>query len=177
MVADCAHAQLKGSNPGTALEWYDYYIYGTAAALVFDKKFFSGLDPVAGTMASYATFAVGFVVRPLGAALFGHWGDKYGRRRMLLVTVVTIGVVTGVIGLLPTYQTIGVAAPILLVVMRILQGISVGGEWSGAATLAIEHAPIERRGRYAGPSTWCCTCSSGGSRIGSGPRHWSSAGR
>lgn len=138
-----------GAFAGTALEWYDYYIYGTAAALVFNKQFFPELDPVAGTMASFATFAVGFVVRPLGAALFGHWGDKYGRRRMLLVTVVTIGMVTGVIGLLPTYNTIGVAAPILLVVMRVLQGISVGGEWSGAATLAIEHAPVERRGRYA----------------------------
>lgn len=99
-------------------------------------------------MASFSTFAVGFVARPLGAALFGHLGDRYGRRRMLLITVVLIGVVTGCIGLLPAYAQIGVAAPILLAVLRVLQGISVGGEWSGAATLAVEHAPPEKRGRY-----------------------------
>ncbi|SDL09168.1 MFS transporter [Nonomuraea jiangxiensis] len=137
-----------GAFAGTALEWYDYYIYGTAAALVFDGQFFPELSPFAGTMASFATFGVGFVARPLGAAVFGHLGDRYGRRRILMVTVVLIGAVTGCIGLLPTYAQIGVAAPILLATLRLLQGISVGGEWSGAATLAIEHAPKEKRGIY-----------------------------
>ncbi|MQA79211.1 MAG: MFS transporter [Streptosporangiales bacterium] len=137
-----------GAFAGTALEWYDYYVYGAAAALVFDSQFFPSLSPVAGTMASFATFAVGFVARPVGALIFGHLGDRYGRRRMLLITVVLIGLVTGCIGLLPTYAQIGVAAPILLAVLRVLQGISVGGEWSGAATLAVEHAPPDKRGRY-----------------------------
>src|SRR5690606_36389937 len=114
-----------GAFAGTALEWYDYYVYGSAAALVFNERFFPDLDPLAGMMASFATFAVGFVARPVGAALFGHLGDRYGRRRMLLVTVVLIGVVTGSIGLLPTYAQIGVLAPLLLVVLRFLQGISV----------------------------------------------------
>ncbi|WP_207757634.1 MFS transporter [Nonomuraea cypriaca] len=137
-----------GAFAGTALEWYDYYVYGSAAALVFNTQFFPELSPVAGTMASFATFGVGFVARPLGAAVFGHLGDRYGRRRMLLITVVLIGLVTGCVGLLPTYAQIGVAAPILLATLRLLQGISVGGEWSGAATLAVEHAPKEKRGRY-----------------------------
>ncbi|TDD45983.1 MFS transporter [Nonomuraea terrae] len=137
-----------GAFAGTALEWYDYYVYGTAAALVFNTQFFPELSPVAGTMASFATFGVGFVARPVGAAVFGHLGDRYGRRRILMVTVVLIGVVTGCIGLLPTYAQIGVAAPILLATLRLLQGLSVGGEWSGAATLAVEHAPKEKRGIY-----------------------------
>lgn len=137
-----------GAFAGTALEWYDYYVYGSAAALVFGRQFFPDLSPLAGTMASFATFAVGFVARPIGAALFGHLGDRYGRRRMLLVTVVLIGTVTGCIGLLPTYDQIGVAAPVLLALLRVVQGISVGGEWSGAATLAVEHAPPGKRGRY-----------------------------
>ncbi|MGP3937500.1 MFS transporter [Nonomuraea sp. KM88] len=137
-----------GAFAGTALEWYDYYVYGTAAALIFNSQFFPELSPLAGTMASFATFGVGFVARPLGAAVFGHLGDRYGRRRILMVTVVLIGVVTGCIGLLPTYAQIGVAAPILLATLRLLQGLSVGGEWSGAATLAVEHAPKEKRGIY-----------------------------
>lgn len=143
-----ARTVALGAFAGTALEWYDYYVYGSAAALVFSRQFFPVLSPLAGTLASFATFAVGFVARPVGAALFGHLGDRYGRRRMLLVTVVLIGVGTGCIGLLPTYGQIGVAAPILLALLRVLQGISVGGEWSGAATLAVEHAPPDKRGRY-----------------------------
>lgn len=143
-----ARTVALGAFAGTALEWYDYYVYGAAAALVFNHQFFTDLSPVAGTMASFATFAVGFVARPIGAALFGHLGDRHGRRKMLLITVVLIGAVTGCIGLLPTYATIGVWAPVLLAALRVVQGISVGGEWSGAATLAVEHAPPERRGRY-----------------------------
>lgn len=134
---------------GTTLEWYDYYVYGSASALVFNDQFFPELSPLAGTMASFATFGVGFIARPIGAAVFGHLGDRYGRRAMLLVTVVLIGIVTGCIGLLPTYAQIGVAAPILLTALRLLQGFSVGGEWSGAATLTVEHAPSQQRGRYA----------------------------
>ncbi|MEV0050139.1 MFS transporter [Saccharopolyspora shandongensis] len=134
---------------GTALEWYDYFIYGTAAALVFPALFFPALDPVIGVIASLVTFALGFVARPVGAVIFGHIGDRLGRRAALIGTVTLMGVATGLIGLLPSYQTIGIAAPIILAVLRLLQGISAGGEWTGAALLAIEHAPPEQRGRYA----------------------------
>jgi MFS family permease len=134
---------------GTALEWYDYFLYGTAAAIVFNRLYFATHDPVVATSAAFASFAIGFVARPVGALIFGHVGDRYGRRITLLITVTGIGAVTGLIGLLPTYAEIGVAAPILLTALRILQGISLGGEWGGAVTLVIEHAPPERRGRYA----------------------------
>lgn len=134
---------------GTALEWYDYFLYGTAASLVFNQLYFATKDPLVSTMAAFASFAVGFLARPVGAVLFGHIGDRYGRRRTLIITVTLIGVVTGLIGLLPDFTVIGVAAPILLTLLRIVQGMAVGGEWSGAVTLAVEHAPPERRGRYA----------------------------
>ncbi len=134
---------------GTALEWYDYYLFGTAAAIVFNRLYFTSLNPTAATLAAFATFGVGFVARPVGAVIFGWLGDRIGRRPALLITVVLIGVATGLIGLLPGYATIGIAAPLLLVLLRLLQGIAVGGEWGGAVTLAVEHAPPAKRGRYA----------------------------
>ena len=138
-----------GAFVGTALEWYDFFLYGTASAIVFNQLFFATGDPLVSTMAAFATFAVGFVARPVGALIFGAVGDRVGRRKALIITVVLIGTVTGLIGLLPTYAAIGVAAPVLLTTLRLLQGVAVGGEWGGAVTLAVEHAPPERRGRYA----------------------------
>lgn len=140
---------LTAAFTGTALEWYDYFLYGTAAALVFNKLFFPELDPAVGTIASFATFAVGFVARPIGAAVFGHIGDRYGRKAALIITVVLMGVTTGCIGLLPSYGTIGLWAPALLALLRFLQGISVGGEWSGAMLLTLEHTPKEKHGSYS----------------------------
>ncbi|MEU0492343.1 MFS transporter [Nocardiopsis sp. NPDC006139] len=134
---------------GTALEWYDYFLFGTAAALVFNRLYFTTLNPTAATLAAFATFGVGFVARPLGAVLFGWMGDRIGRRPALLITVVAIGVATGLIGVLPDFAAIGVAAPLLLALLRLVQGIAVGGEWGGAVTIAVEHAPPEKRGRYA----------------------------
>jgi MFS family permease len=134
---------------GTALEWYDYFLYGTAAALVFNRLYFVTNDPLVSTLAAFASFAVGFVARPFGAILFGHLGDRIGRRKTLIITVFLIGVATGVIGFLPDFAAIGVAAPLLLTLLRLLQGIAVGGEWGGAVTLAVEHAPEKHRGRYA----------------------------
>jgi MFS family permease len=138
-----------GAFVGTALEWYDYFLFGTAASLVFNRLYFASGDPVVATAGAFASFAVGFAARPLGAVLFGHLGDRIGRRKCLIITVAMIGVVTGLIGLLPTYFSIGVAAPVLLTLLRLLQGVAVGGEWGGAVTLAVEHAPKEHRGRYA----------------------------
>ena len=137
-----------GALVGTALEWYDFFIYGTAAALVFNVLFFPQSDPVVGTLTAFATFGVGFVFRPLGGIVFGHIGDRIGRRETLILTTLIMGVSTGVIGLLPTYETIGAAAPVLLVLLRILQGLGAGAEFGGASTLLAEHAPPERRGYY-----------------------------
>ncbi|MBO1902767.1 MHS family MFS transporter [Leucobacter weissii] len=134
---------------GTALEWYDYYLFGTAAAIVFNRLYFTTFDPVAATLASLATFGVGFVARPVGAFVFGIIGDRVGRRPALVATIVLIGCATGLVGLLPAYADIGVVAPVALAVLRILQGLAVGGEWGGATTIAVEHAPVERRARYA----------------------------
>lgn len=134
------------SFAGALMEWYDFFLYGTASALVFNKLFFPHLSPVAGTAASFATFGVGFVARPLGGVVFGHFGDRLGRKSMLIATVLIIGCGTFLIGLLPTYSAIGVWAPVLLVVLRLLQGIGLGGEYAGAALLTIEHAPERRRG-------------------------------
>ncbi|MDQ8702722.1 MFS transporter [Streptomyces sp. LHD-70] len=140
---------LTAAFSGTALEWYDYFLYGTAAALVFNKLFFPELDPAVGTIAAFVTFAVGFVARPIGAAIFGHIGDRYGRKVSLIITVVMMGATTGCIGLLPTYDTIGIWAPVLLSALRFLQGVSVGGEWSGAMLLTLEHTPKEKHGSYS----------------------------
>jgi len=134
---------------GTAIEWYDFFLYGTAAALVFGKLFFPTFDPLAGTLLSYGTFAAGFLARPLGGIVFGHYGDRIGRKAMLSLTLAIMGVATFGIGLLPTYASIGVAAPILLLVLRLAQGFGLGGEWGGAVLMAVEHAPAHRRGFYA----------------------------
>jgi metabolite-proton symporter len=131
---------------GTTIEWYDFFLYGTAAALVFNKLFFPQLDPLAGTLSAYGTFAVGFVARPVGGAIFGHYGDRLGRRQMLVWSLLIMGVATALIGLIPSYGRIGIWAPILLVTLRFVQGIGVGGEWGGAVLLAVEHSGGARRG-------------------------------
>jgi MHS family shikimate/dehydroshikimate transporter-like MFS transporter len=134
---------------GTSIEWYDFFVYGTAAALVFNRLFFPTLDPFAGTMASFATYAVGFFARPLGGMIFGHFGDKIGRRSMLVTTLMLMGLSTFLIGLLPTYDQVGVLAPVALAALRLVQGLGVGGEWGGAVVLVVEHAHHSRRGLYA----------------------------
>jgi MHS family shikimate/dehydroshikimate transporter-like MFS transporter len=133
---------------GTTVEWYDFLIYGTAAALVFNKLFFPSFDPFMGTLAAFGSYAVGFVARPFGGAVFGHFGDRTGRKTMLTLTMLIMGAGTFLIGCLPTYASIGVWAPILLIVLRLLQGIGIGGEWGGAVLMVIEHAPAGRRGFY-----------------------------
>ncbi|GAA5038327.1 MFS family permease [Thermocatellispora tengchongensis] len=133
---------------GTSIEWYDYYIFGTAAALAFGSLFFPEFSSVAGTLAAFATFAVGFVARPLGAAIIGHFGDRIGRKAMLVLTLLLTGGATFLIGVLPTYAAIGVAAPLLLVVLRLVQGFGVGGEWGGAILIATEHASPRRLAVY-----------------------------
>jgi metabolite-proton symporter len=134
---------------GTTIEWYDFFLYGTAAALVFPRLFFPTTDPLTGTMASFATYAVGFFARPLGGVIFGHFGDRIGRKSMLVATLLLMGVATVLIGLLPTYHAIGVWAPLLLVFLRLVQGIGVGGEWGGAVLMAVEHSRAGRRGFHA----------------------------
>ncbi|GAA5129724.1 MFS transporter [Pseudonocardia adelaidensis] len=136
---------LGASLAGSTLEWYDYMIFGQAAALVFPQLFFPHSSPIAGLLSSFATFAVGFVARPIGAVIAGHFGDRIGRRRVLLATLVTMGVATCAIGLLPTYAQIGVWAPILLALCRIAQGLALGGEWGGSVLLAIEQLPGGKR--------------------------------
>jgi MFS family permease len=133
---------------GTAIEYYDFFLYGLAATVVFGPQFFPSVSPVAGTLASLATFGVGFLVRPLGGILFGHFGDRIGRKRVLVITLLLVGGSTFVLGLLPPYSAIGLAAPVLLVACRIVQGVGVGGEWGGAVLLAVEHAPLRRRSVY-----------------------------
>ncbi|NYV77654.1 MHS family MFS transporter [Streptomyces sp. UH6] len=134
---------------GTTIEFYDYYIYGTAAALVLNEAFFPELSKTAGTLATLSTFAVGFAARPIGAAVFGHFGDRVGRKAVLVVSLLMMGLSTGLIGLLPGYDTLGIMAPVLLVLLRLIQGLGLGGEWGGAALLAVEHAPRKKRGLYA----------------------------
>jgi MFS transporter, MHS family, shikimate and dehydroshikimate transport protein len=133
---------------GTIIEWYDFLIYGTAAALVFNSLFFPNIDPRIGTLASLGTFAVGFVARPIGGAIFGHFGDRLGRKSMLMLTMVGMGLSTALIGILPTYAQIGILAPALLVGLRIIQGVALGGEWGGASLMVLEHAPTGRRGIF-----------------------------
>ncbi|WP_394525507.1 MFS transporter [Paenarthrobacter nicotinovorans] len=140
---------LAASVSGQALEWYDFAIYGLAASTVFPRIFFPGASPLMGLLASFATFAVGFVARPVGGVIFGRLGDRIGRKPALMLTLLLMGVSTVIIGLLPDFGTIGVLAPILLVVLRLAQGIGVGGEWSGAAVLVIESAPTHRRGFFS----------------------------
>ncbi|HEY4615363.1 MAG TPA: MFS transporter, partial [Citricoccus sp.] len=139
---------LGASFIGTAIEWYDFFIYGSAAALIFGPQFFPSEDPITGTLAAFATFAVGFIARPIGGLLAGHFGDRIGRKRMLLITMLVMGGATVGIGLLPNYATIGVWAPVLLVLLRFAQGLGVGGEWGGAVLMAVEYAPRSRRALY-----------------------------
>ncbi|MGH9752756.1 MAG: MFS transporter [Blastocatellia bacterium] len=133
---------------GTAIEWYDFFLYGTASALIFPGLFFPKYDPLTGALASYGTFAVGFIARPIGGIVCGHFGDRIGRKSMLIFTLLLMGVATALIGLLPTYDQIGVWAPALLIVLRLAQGFAVGGEWGGAVLMAVEHSPKGRRGFY-----------------------------
>ena len=134
---------------GTALESYDFYVFGTAAALVFNVVFFTEQDPLAGTLSAFLVFAVGFIARPLGAILFGHLGDRIGRKRTLIWTITLMGLATGTVGLLPDYNTIGIWAPIILTALRFLQGLSLGGEWGGSILIATEHAEPRKRALYA----------------------------
>src|SRR4051812_18154188 len=150
---------------GATIEWYDFFVYGTAAGLIFNKLFFTSLDPVAGTLAAYASFAAGFVARPLGGIIFGHFGDKIGRKTMLVMTLLIMGIATFIIGLLPTYDSIGIWAPILLLTLRIFQGIGVGGEWGGAVLMAVEHSPEDRRGYWGG---WAQIGGAAGLTLGTG---------
>ncbi|MDI2030559.1 MFS transporter [Saccharopolyspora sp. TS4A08] len=138
---------VAAAMSGTAVEWYDFAVYGTAATLVFSKLFFpGGGDPLSGVIEAFVTYAVGFAARPLGGAVFGHFGDKYGRKRLLQVSLVLIGTSTFLMGLLPTFQQVGYAAPLALVILRFVQGFAVGGEWGGAVLLIAEHSPDNRRG-------------------------------
>ena len=135
---------------GSTIEWYDFFLYGTASALVFGDLFFPTFSPLVGTLLSFSTMAVGYIARPLGAIIMGHFGDKLGRKTMLVSSLVIMGVATTIIGLLPSFNTIGIAAPVILVMARLLQGFAVGGEVGGAITMAVEHAPDRRRGLYGG---------------------------
>jgi metabolite-proton symporter len=133
---------------GTSIEWYDFFVYGAAAALVFGKLFFPTANPLTGTLLALSTFGVGFVARPVGGVVFAHFGDRIGRKSMLVLSVLLMGGGTFLVGLLPTAETIGIAAPILLVLLRFVQGIGLGGEWGAAAVMAVEHAPPHRRGFF-----------------------------
>lgn len=133
---------------GTTIEWYDFFLYGSAAALIFNKLFFPSIDPILGTLAAFGTYAVGFFARPFGGIVFGHYGDKIGRKTMLLISLVLMAVPTILIGFLPTYETIGIWAAVLLVIFRVFQGLAVGGEWGGAILLAVEHAPKDKKGLF-----------------------------
>src|SRR5215467_5286876 len=133
---------------GTTIEWYDFFLYNTAAALVFNKLFFPTFDPFVGTLLAFSTYAVGFAARPIGAIVIGHYGDRVGRRSMLVLTLMMMGVATVLVGLLPTYDSIGIWASVLLVVLRLVQGFGVGGQWGGAVLMTVEHAPAGKRGFY-----------------------------
>ena len=136
------------SMVGTSIEWYDFFVFGTASALVFGRLFFPTFSELAGTLAAFASFAVGFVARPVGGLVFGHFGDRIGRKTTLVVTLTMMGVATFLMGLMPTYDTIGVWAPILMVALRFVQGLAVGGEWGGAVLMATEHSGGKRRGFF-----------------------------
>ena len=140
---------VAASMAGTTVEWYDFFLYGVAAALVFGKVFFPGSDPAAGTLLALGTFAIGFIARPIGGVVFGHFGDKVGRKQLLVLSLLMMGVATFAIGLLPGYATIGIAAPLLLTLLRLLQGFALGGEWGGAVLIVSEHGDPARRGFWA----------------------------
>src|SRR3989442_9127269 len=134
---------------GSALEYYDFFIYATAASLIFPQLFFPSGNPTVAIVASLATYGVGYVARPIGAFVLGHWGDTHGRKNVLIVCMFLMGISTMAVGLLPTYQQVGVLAPVLLVILRVIQGFGVAGEISGASSMILEHAPFGRRGFYA----------------------------
>jgi metabolite-proton symporter len=140
---------VGASVVGTTVEWYDFFLYGSAAALVFNKLFFPEQDAFVGTLAAFATYAVGFFARPVGAIVFGHFGDRLGRKKLLVISLMMMGGATFAIGLLPTYGTVGVLAPILLIVLRLIQGFALGGEWGGAVLIVSEHGKPENRGFWA----------------------------
>jgi metabolite-proton symporter len=140
---------IAASLIGTTIEWYDFFLYGSAAALVFNKLFFPSFDPLVGTLLAFATYAVGFVARPLGGIVFGHYGDRIGRKKLLMWSLVMMGLATLLIGLLPGYASIGVWAPVGLIVLRVVQGFAVGGEWGGAVLMAAEYGDAKRRGYWA----------------------------
>ncbi|MFI1393751.1 MFS transporter [Streptomyces sp. NPDC020681] len=140
---------VAASLIGTTIEWYDFFLYGAAAALVFNELFFPGSDPLVGTLLSFLTYAVGFAARPIGALVFGHYGDRLGRKKLLVLSLLLMGGATFAIGLLPTHATIGSAAPVLLTVLRLVQGFALGGEWGGAVLLVSEHGDAKRRGFWA----------------------------
>src|ERR671916_347912 len=141
--------QVAGASLlGTTIEWYDFFLYVTAVPLVFNQVFFPEFEPLVGTLLGYSTNAVAFVARPIGGAVFGHFGDRIGRKSMLITTLLLMGIATAAIGCLPTYAQIGVAAPLILIVLRFLQGMGLGGEWGGAALMSVEHSPEGRRGFF-----------------------------
>ena len=141
---------IVGSLIGTTIEWYDFFLYGTAAALVFNKLFFPKSDPLTGAMLAFATYALGFLARPIGGLVFGHFGDRIGRKRLLMFSLVLMGVSSTLIGVLPTYAQVGAVAPVLLTALRLAQGFAVGGEWGGAVLMAGEFGDAGRRGWWAG---------------------------
>jgi len=145
--------RAAASAIGTTLEWYDFTIYNTLAALIFNELFFPSFDPWTGTILAFSTYAVGYLSRPLGGVVFGHLGDRRGRRFVLVVTLVLMGLTTAAIGLVPTYASIGVLSPLLLVALRFLQGVALGGEWAGAVLISVEHGDQRTRGRamHRGP--------------------------
>lgn len=147
--ASAVRRVVMASLIGATIEWYDFFLYGVVAGIVFNKLYFPNADPLISIMLAYGTFAVGFLSRPLGGVIFGHFGDKLGRKTMLVMTLMIMGVATVLIGLLPTYEQIGIWAPLLLLLLRVLQGIGLGGEWGGAVLMAFEYAPKEKRGLYA----------------------------
>ena len=144
-----ARRAALGSFAGAVVDWYDFLLYGITAALVFNREFFPQISPAMGTLAAFATFGVGFLFRPLGGVIFGHFGDKLGRKRMLMLTVWMMGIATALIGLLPSFAVIGWWAPVLLVTLRAVQGFAVGGEWGGAALLSVESAPARKKAFYS----------------------------
>ena len=156
---------IMASAVGTTIEWYDFFLYGTAAALVFNRLFFPSYDPLTGTLLAFATYALGFVARPVGGIVFGHFGDRIGRKRLLMLSLILMGVATILIGLLPTYAQIGIWAPIALIALRLVQGFAVGGEWGGAVLMAAEHGDARRRGFWA---SWPQAGVAAGSLLASG---------
>src|SRR5712691_6573999 len=137
------------SAVGTTLEWYDFTAYNTLAALIFNRLFFPSFDPLTGTILAFSTYAVGYLSGPVGGVVFGHLGDRLGRRFVLFVTLIIMGLTTALMGLLPTYASIGILSPILLVALRFVQGVALGGEWAGAVLISVEHGDQEKRGRNA----------------------------